>query len=200
MIKAVVYDLDGMVFTEPRFYTESLKLRFGLPLKVTVFARDKSYLDCRKGEITFDEFFRPYYQKWRQYPKYQFSYKKAIKDWFEFAQINKEVVEVAKKLKKKGIINLILTNNTRARVKYLDKKHQLSKIFEIIGSYDVGALKPNPKFSQVLKEKYKLKPEEALCFDDKKERIKALKKIGFKATVYQGIRDFKNKLKKAGLL
>jgi HAD superfamily hydrolase (TIGR01509 family) len=180
MIKAVVYDLDGMVFEEPRFYTEDLKLRFGLPLEVTVFAKDPTYLNCKKGKISFDEFFKPYYKKWRRYPKYKFSYQQAIKNWFEFAKINKEIVEIAKKLKEKRIVNLILTNNTRRRVQYLDKKYQLSKIFEIIGSYDLGALKPDPIFYKILKEKYNLKPEEILYFDDKEKNVKFLKKLGFK--------------------
>lgn len=191
MIKAVVYDLDGMVLTAPRLYTEELELKYGIPIRESLFSSDRRYLDCKKGKITLDEFLKPYYKKWKKYPKVDLSFEDAKKDWFDFSRINSEVVEIAKKLKRKEMINLILTNNTRERIDYLDKKYNLSETFEIIGSYDLGVLKPDPAFYKVLEEKYNLKPEEVLIFDDKEENIEELKKFGFKAEIYHSIDDFK---------
>ena len=199
MIKAIVYDFDGMVFEEPHFYTEELEIKYGIPLKESLFSDDPRYLDCKKGKITLNQFLKNYYEKWRKYPKYQLRFEEAKKEWFEFAKINEEIIKIAKRLKGQGIVNLILTNNTRERIEYLDKKHQLSKIFGIIGSYDLGILKPHPAFYKILKEKFKLKPEEILCFDNKEKNIKGLKKLGFKAVIYKRVGDFKSELKKAKL-
>ena len=196
MIKAVVYDFDGMVFEEPHFYTKELEIKYKIPIKESLFSDDPNYLDCKKGKITLNQFLKNYYEKWRRYPKYQLRFEEAKKEWFEFAKINKEIIKIGKKLKEQGIVNLILTNNTRERVDYLNEKHHLSKVFEIIGSYDLGVLKPHPSFYEILKEKYQLKPAEILYFDDKEKNVSFLKKLGFKAELYLGIRDFKKKLDK----
>lgn len=199
MIKAVVFDLDGMVFEEPHYYTEELEIKYGIPLKDSLFSNDPNYLDCKMGKITLDDFLRPYYKKWRKYPKYKLTFAEAKKEWFEFAQINREIIDIAKQLKEKGIINLILTNNTKERVEYLSEKYHLSETFEIVGSYDLGVLKPDPAFYQVLKERYRLKFSEILYFDDKKETIGTLKKLGFPAVLYQDVEDFKKRMIKFGI-
>jgi HAD superfamily hydrolase (TIGR01509 family) len=199
MIKAIVYDLDGMVFKEPHYYTEEMEKKFGIPLKDSLFSKDPRYLACKRGEISLDKFLKPYFRKWQKYPKFKLTLEQAKKDWFDFAKINKKIVKIAKLLKEKGVVNLIMTNNSRERIKYLDKKYRLSDFFEIIGSYDLGVLKPNPAFYQVLKKKYGLKPNEVLYFDDKKETVKTLKKFGFKAVVYRNFSQFCQELKKLGV-
>lgn len=199
MIKGVVFDLDGMIFEEPHFYTEELEIKYGISIKDSLFSEDSNYLDCKKGKMTLDDFLKPYYEKWKKYPKYKLTLEEAKKEWFGFAKINSEIIDIAKQLKRKGILNFVMTNNSKERVDYLDEKHRLSKTFEIIGSYDLGVLKPNPVFYRVLKEKYHLKYSEILYFDDKKENVKALKELGFKAALYQDVEDFKRKLEKLGL-
>jgi len=196
MIKAVIYDLDGMVFKELHYYTEEMENKFGIPLQDSLFSKDPHYLACKRGEISLDEFLKPYFRRWQKYPKFKLTLKEAKKDWFDFAKIDNKIIKIAKLLKEKGIVNLIVTNNSRERIKYLDKKYHLSDYFEIIGSYDLGVLKPNPAFYQVLKKKYGLKPNEVLYFDDKKETVETLKKLGFQAVVYQNFSQFSRELKK----
>lgn len=190
MIKAIVYDLDGMVFIEPHYFTEELELKYEIPLKESLFSKDSKYEDCKKGEISLDEFLFPYYRKWQKYPKFTLSFKESKKEWFDFAKVNKSIFDIAKKLKKKGVINVILTNNTKERVEYLIKKFDLLDIFEIIGSYEVGLLKPDPKFYDVFLKKYKLNPQEVLIFDDKEDTVDYLISRGFKAEIYSGIKEF----------
>jgi HAD superfamily hydrolase (TIGR01509 family) len=194
MIKAVVFDLDGMVFKEPHYYTEELEIKYGIPLKDSLFSNDPNYLDCKKGKIKLDQFLGPYYKRWRKYPKYRLTLEETKREWFEFAKINKEVFDIARRLKEKGILNLIMTNNTRERVEFLDRKYHFSKIFEIIGSYNLGVLKPDLNFYQILKDKYRLQFSEVLYFDDKKDTVEVLKKLGFKAEIYHSVEEFKKTL------
>ena len=195
MIKAICFDMDGMVFIEPHYFTEELEVKYDIPLKDSLFSKDLAYGKCKKGEITLNDFLTPYYKKWKKYPKFKLSIKEAKKEWFDFTQINREVVDLAKKIKKAGMINAILTNNTRERIEYLDKKYNLSNIFIILGSYDVGELKPSPRFYKVFLNKVRLKPGEILIFDDKEETIQKLHQQGFKAEIYSGIEKFKGQLK-----
>jgi len=199
MIKAIAFDLDGMVFKEPRFYTEELEIKYGIPIEDSLFSDDPTYLACKRGEISIKEFLQPYYEKWQKHPKFTLTLDDAIKEWFEFARINKEMIEIAKELKNKGIMNFILTNNTRERTEYLDRKYNLSETFKIRGSYDLGVLKSDPCFYQILEKEYGLLPEEVLFFDDKKKNIEYLQNLGFKAAIYHNINDFKKKLAEIGV-
>ncbi|MBD3362574.1 HAD-IA family hydrolase [Candidatus Dojkabacteria bacterium] len=190
MIKAIVYDLDGMVLTAPRYYTEELENKYNIPLRVSLFSGDDSFNQCKKGEISFNEFFKPYYEKWIEYPKYNLTYEEAKQDWFKFSKLNKEIYKIAASLGTKGIKNLILTNNLKARIEYIDELYKLSDIFQIIGSYDLGLLKPDPKIYDKLLEKVDIKSSEVLIFDDKLESISKLKQFGFKAEIYENNTQF----------
>jgi HAD superfamily hydrolase (TIGR01509 family) len=164
-------------------------------LRDALFSNDPQYLACKKGEISLDVFLKPYWQKWRKYPKFDLSLKQTKKDWFEFAKLNKKIIKKAEKLKGKGILNFIMTNNSRKRIEFLDRKYNLSGAFEIIGSFDLGVLKPDPIFYQVLKDKYGLKLSEILYFDDKKKTVDGLNELGFQARLYQNFAQFCRELK-----
>lgn len=195
MIKVIAYDLDGMVVEEPHYYSKELELKYGISPDDIDFSNSRKYLECKMGKITLREFFKPYYEKWKKkYPKFNLSMEEAIKEWFDLAQLNEKVVNIAKSLKAKGIKSFILTNNTNERVEYLDKKYKLSDTFEIIGSYDLGVLKPNSAFYKVLQGKYKLLPKEVLIFDDKEDNIKKLIRFSFNAKVFSNVSDFRKAL------
>ena len=51
-------------------------------------------------------------------------------------------------------------------------------------SYDVGYMKPDEEIYKILLNKYKINPEEAIFFDDKKENIVAAKKMGIHGIVF----------------
>jgi FMN phosphatase YigB (HAD superfamily) len=200
VIKAIVFDLDGMLFLEPHFFTKELEIKYGILLKDSLFSKDKTYDECKKGNITLDEFLRPYYNKWKKYSLFNLTLEDIKKEWFEFTKLQNEVFEIAKRLEKNGIINLILTNNVRERTDYLDEKYNLNETFKIVGSPDLGEMKPNKKFNQVLKDKYGLETKDVLYYDDKEKTIRELKKQGFDARLYQGVENFRKELHKLKLL
>ncbi len=200
MIKAIIYDMDGMLFKEPHFFTKEMEIRYGIPIKDSLFSKDPKYDECKKGNITLNEFLAPYYEKWKEYPRFTLNIEEVKKEWFNFTEIQKEILEVAKTLKKKGILNIIITNNVKERTDYLQEKYNLSEIFEIIGSPDLGVLKPNSKFYDVLKDRFNLDPEDILYYDDKEGTISELKKQGFNALVYRGVEEFREELKSISVL
>jgi len=192
MIKAIVYDLDGMLFNEPHYFSKELQLKYGIDSNDCDFSNDPNYTSCKIGKISFESFFSPYVKKWnKKCKKFNLNISKASKEWFDFTVLNKDMLEIARNLKSKGIMNFILTNNTKSRIKYLDKKYNLSKYFKIIGSFDLGVLKPDKRFYDVLIKKSKLKPEEILIFDDKEDNIQIVKNMGFKGEVYKNLKALK---------
>ena len=51
-------------------------------------------------------------------------------------------------------------------------------------SYDVGYRKPDPEIYQILLNRYKINPEEAVFFDDRKENIEAANKLGIYGVLF----------------
>ena len=51
-------------------------------------------------------------------------------------------------------------------------------------SYDVGYRKPDPEIYQILLNRYKINPEEAVFFDDRKENIEAANKMGIHGILF----------------
>jgi len=198
MIKAIVYDLDGMVIFEPHYYSIEMAGKYGVPLEEFRFGDD--YKECKKGKMSVKKFIKPLHEKWLKYSQFDLSLDEYIKGWFDFATLNADIVKIAKQLQKKGIVNIIFTNNSRERVEFLEKKFNLSETFIIVGSYDLGVLKPDPKFYKVLQKKYQLKPKEVLVFDDKEEKVQKLKAMGYPAEVYTNRLFFKHMLEKFKVL
>ena len=194
MIKAIVYDMDGMLFYEPHYFTAELEQLYGILKEESLFAKDPKYGACKRGEISLDEFFKPYYFKWQKHKRFNLSFEEAKGAWFDFTQIDEEVVALAKSLKQVGIKNIIATNNVRERTDYLREKNGLDETFVVFGSPDFGVMKPDEEFFTKLMNKLELKPEEVLYYDDKESTIAQLKKFGFDAVVYESIEKFKKDL------
>jgi HAD superfamily hydrolase (TIGR01509 family) len=194
MIKAIVYDLDGMVFHAPHYFTEELEKKYGIPITESLFSKDFNYIACNEGKMTLDEFLAPYYERWRQHEKFNLSFEEAKQEWFDFSKIDPKMINFTKKLKKQGIVNVIATNNTRERIAYLREKYDLDETFEVIGSFDLGVMKPAKEYFLKVMDKLKLKPEEVLYYDDKESTIAKLKEFGFDAVVYRDMDGFKKDL------
>ena len=199
MIKAIIYDMDGMLFHEPHYFTQELEQRYGIPLEESLFSKDPKYDACKKGQITLDDFLQPYYERWSKHDRFTLSFDEAKKEWFDFTQINQEVVALAKRLKQNGMVNVIATNNVRERTDYLRAKYDLDDTFTIIGSPDLGAMKPEPDFFAQVMSRLRLSPEEVLYYDDKESTIAELKKLGFDAVVYQNPQQFKKDLEERNI-
>ena len=194
MIKAIVYDLDGMLFHEPHYFTKELENKFGIPLEESLFAKDPKFKECYCGKISLDEFLKPYYEKWQKHEKFNLSFEDAKLEWFKFAQVNPEMIDLARKLKAQGIVNIIATNNSKERIAYLREEYGLDETFEIIGSFNLGVMKPAEEFFTKVMAQLGLKAEEVLYYDDKESTIAELKKLGFDAVVYKDIDGFKTDL------
>ena len=92
------------------------------------------------------------------------------------------------------MINIIATNNVKERIDYLNEKYKLKEIFTVIGSFDLGVMKPNQEYYELMMEKLKLKPEEIIYYDDKESTVNNLREFGFQAKVYTNINRFKEEI------
>lgn len=108
-------------------------------------------------------------------------------EWFmthgEYMHVKREDIwEKVQKLKEKGYRIYILSNYSEE----LFRKHTKDAPFinladGIVVSYQIHITKPDERIYRYLLDKYKLKAEECLFFDDRRENTEGAEKLGIKA-------------------
>ena len=116
----------------------------------------------------------------------EFKYEKLTKDflheWYKKQTINREIVEIAKKLKKKGYKLFVLSNMANLTYEYFKNDEFFSLCTGIIISAHEHLIKPDEKVFRLLLDRYKLNAEECLFIDDdpSEENYKTANKMGIK--------------------
>jgi epoxide hydrolase-like predicted phosphatase len=200
MIKAIIFDLGGVLMTDVplKEIAEDLSKRFTLPAEeIWAYLYPSEHWELLTlGKITEDEY-------WENFLKAS-----KISEKLEVRSEKSEVrsQKLKKELKKKvrsslfplghstRIINLlrnryklaILSNHSKEWSKYMRQEFDLFKSFDpIIFSCDVGFRKPDPRIYEIALERLKCKPEECIFIDDKKRNTNAAEKLGMKGIVFE---------------
>src|SRR3989338_7059627 len=105
--------------------------------------------------------------------------------------------EIIEKLKKKGYILILLSNNGKEWAEYCERKYSYHKLFKhVVYSYKVGFSKPNKEIFLLVLKKLQVKPQECLFIDDYKNNILAAESLGMKAIQIISSTDLKKKLRR----
>jgi putative hydrolase of the HAD superfamily len=199
MIKAIAFDLGGVLFTEGKALAlKKLEEKYSYD-KDSIFKvlTSKRSLDMHKGLITEDEFWL-----WakNQIPK-GYNIEIIRREWYEGYLLDKDIRELIIKLKKNYKI-IAFSGNIKGRIQYLDKKYDFRRYFDLeIYSYDHHVCKPDKEFIEVLLRESKLKPEEIVYIDDSEYWSKEAPKFGIRVIIYKTgqIEALKKSLKKLGI-
>ncbi len=190
MIKAVVFDLDGVYFeggTEK--FIESLITNYSLTKDqiVAVYLKSQEMQKYKRGEIDSDNFWHYALKEWG----INTTREEIVKLLIDSYSINPQTEEFVKELKAKGIKTAICTNNFPDRFENLKTKFNLDTNFDVIvTSYQEGITKPTDEIFKILAERLGLQPNEILMSDDREANVEALQRLGFEAFLYQGLADF----------
>ena len=116
----------------------------------------------------------------------KFKYQKLTEDflyqWYKKQAINRDIVEIAKMLKKNGYKLFVLSNMSNVTYKYFKNDEFFSLCTGIIISAHEHLIKPDEKVFRLLLDRYKLNAEECLFIDDdpSEQNYKTANKIGIK--------------------
>ncbi len=98
-----------------------------------------------------------------------------------------EVWELVKKLKEKGYHIYLLSNYSEELFTIHTEGTPIMGLTDgAVVSYQIHELKPEPPIYEYLLEKYQLKREECLFFDDRPENTEAARKLGIAAVTIRG--------------
>jgi HAD superfamily hydrolase (TIGR01509 family) len=192
MIKAIIFDLNGVFIQSPK-----LSERFLNDYKVKV----EDFLPALQGIMekvrmpnagNAFNYWKPYLEKW----DVKLSEDQFFGYWFSAETENLELTDYAVRLKNDGVKLFILSNNFVERANYYKERFPfLEEIFEkIYYSWQTGFIKPDPAAFELLLHENYLQGNECLYFDDSLKNIETAKSFGINAYEFTGIDGIREKV------
>lgn len=192
MIKAVIFDADGVLINGEMFSVQ-LARKYGITTDKTLPFFNGIFKDCIIGKADLKEVLPPYLKEW--------GWGKTVEDfldyWFKSEHnIDLELVNFIKELRKQGIKCYLATNQEKHRVNYMLGKMGFSEVFDkIYASAHLGHKKPSFEFyTKVMDDLNGIKKEEVLFWDDSPENVEAANEFGINAELYSNFQDFNSKM------
>jgi epoxide hydrolase-like predicted phosphatase len=193
MIKAIIFDLGGVLMTDVplKEIAEDLSKRFTLPAeKIWAYLYPSEHWELLTlGKITEDEYWDDFLKASKIGGKLEVRSEKLKKELKKKVRSSLYPLNHAPRL-----VNLlknhykmtILSNHAKEWSEFMKEKFDLFKAFDqIIFSCDVGFRKPDPQIYEIALEKLKCGPGECIFVDDKKRNTDAAEKLGIHGIVFQ---------------
>lgn len=197
MIKAILFDLHGVLFTNStKTFIEKLAARTGLPKEKIISVFDEGIgVDYREGRVSRDEFWHHVGQSLKIE-----NVDRLEKEWMNEYRLIEGTRDLIFKLMKKYRI-FYLSDNFQAKIDWLHSRHQFLDWFEGgLSSHEVGVRKPDLKMYEKAIEQINLKPEEILFVDDKDINLPPAQKLGMQTILFTTPEDLETRLKNLKLL
>jgi putative hydrolase of the HAD superfamily len=194
MIKAILFDADGVLIINEKKFSEVLDEKCGISLDITSDFFKGKFAECLIGKADLREELQGLLHKW--------GWNGSVDDfmglWFKTQHnINKALMDGVKKLRKNGMKCYLATNNEKYRTEYIINKMGFGRVFDgVFSSCNFGYSKHEPEFLKKVIDAVDLKPEEILLWDDDLVNVNAAKKLGLRAEHYISISDFKDRMKR----
>lgn len=191
MMKAVIFDLNGVLIQSPKL-SGRFQVKFGIPAEKFLLALKDIMAKVRKPDAG-DSFI--YWARYLKEWNVNLNKREFFDFWFLPEKEAPDLIDLAKKIKEKGIKIFILSNNFSERAQYYKENFPFLKIFDkIYYSWQTGFVKPDTRALENLLFENNLKPEECLYFDNSKENIEAAKGLGIKSFLFSDVDSLKKVL------
>ena len=159
MIKGIIFDMDGTI-TKPYIDWRALRAEIGAAMDKTIIEHINS-LELDRA-------------RWAT---------EVLERWEEEASVNSEVNEGVRELlaylAEKGVRTALVTNNNRACVEIVLRKHGLR--FDVALSRDDGEVKPSEDLIVKALAHLRLRPEEAIVVGDGRFDVEASARAGVRS-------------------
>ena len=185
----LVLDMDGVVIQSEEVFSVRFSKKYHIQLDEVVYFFKNEFQRCLVGKSDLKVEIKKYFKKWN----YTGTVDEILEFWFfGECKINKEVLGVVNKLRKKGVKVYLATNNEKYRIAYLSETIGLKDHFdEIYSSSGFGVGKPDLEFFKILLKAIKTEdPSNVYFVDDSEENIKGAKLTGITTHLYKDFNEF----------
>jgi len=200
MIRAIVFDLGGVLFSEGKAVAlEKLAAAHGYERKlVGAILSSLESIQLRKGLIPDEDFWQ-----WAQH-RLPSGYDSRLiqQEWYNGYVLDKDIYELIASLQKKYSM-IAFSGNIKSRVAFLEEKYHFRHLFDIeVYSFDFHMTKPEPEFVQVMIEKSGVRPEEIVYIEDNESYAKPARDLGVSVVIYQRgeIERLRQELRRQGVV
>ncbi len=178
MIKAVIFDLNGIFIQAPKL-GHRLRDDFGVERgKFIPVLHEIMHKIRQPGALGAFSYWESYLKSWNV----NFNEKEFLDYWFKAEKTSETMVVFAKNLRTKGVKVFILSNNFKERAEYYGHYPWIHEaVDKVYFSFNTGFVKPDIGAWQLVLAENDLKPEECIFFDDQDKNIKASEEAGIKA-------------------
>lgn len=196
-IKAVVFDLDGVVIKAQKLFSEIYSEQYGIGLSELTKFFEGRFRKCTVGESDLKEELSPFLEKW--------GWDKTIDEflnyWFKNqVGLDEDVLDVIKKLGENNIKCIVATNQEKYRAEYLFSELKIVELFEkVCLSCKIGAMKPDDSFYDFIisdLSSSSISPGEVVYWDDKDSHVRAGNKNGWSSYLFDNFIQFEKTMKK----
>ena len=182
MYKVILFDVDGVLIKSARFGDYYQKTTGVTSAEMQPFFTGP-FRECKIGKADIKKELKPWLEKW----KWVGSPDDFLQTWFEYEnKSNVELLNLIKKIRKKGVQCYLATNQEKYRADYIWHAMNFFNYFDgMFCSSNLGVAKPDPEFYTIvlekLKQEYDVVPSGILYIDNDAEGIKVAKKLGIDA-------------------
>ncbi len=197
MIKAIIFDADGVIVRPKTFFVSRAFELFGIPKQEFMALIHGQFKRCTTGELELLDILPKYLERWNV-PVDATTF---VRQWLEHEHhIDTALLERIQVLRTNGIPCYLGTNQERNRANYMKLEMGFLKTLDgVFASSDLGFRKPDLEFYKAVKDKIQLPASEVLFWDDSLENVAAAREAGWNAEVFLNLQVFNQIMKKYGI-
>lgn len=181
MVKAVIFDLNGVFIHSPKL-SDRFEKDFGVPTSEFLPKLSQIMDEVRKpGARSAFSYWEPVFKEWNVH----LAETDFLKYWFEAETPSDEMILLANELKIKGIKVITLSNNFKERAEYYEHYPWMHDVVDkTYFSWQTGLIKPDVEAWKRVLADFSLQPSEVLYFDDQDKNLKAAESLGIRSCIF----------------
>ena len=189
MIKAVIFDLNGIFLQSPKL-SDRFEKDFNIDSKIFIPKLLEIMEEVRKpGARPAFEYWKPILKEW----DLKLSESEFWNYWFKAEIQSDKMIQYATNLRSRGIKVFILSNNFKERAEYYGHYPWIHEaVDKVYFSWQTGLVKPNIKAWQLILSENNLKPEDCIYFDDQEKNLSSSKEVGIKPYLFTNEIELEN--------
>ena len=200
MIRNIVFDIGNVLAA---FDWEGHMNRLGISgaefdIIANAVFRSSDWSEMDRGVLTPEEVIQRFCSK---APQYAEDIKKAVYSYSGMIRQYPYTKPLLRQLKEHGCKVYYLSNYGKFAVEATKDALDFTKMMDGgLYSYEVQMVKPNRWIFAELMQRYRLKPEETVFFDDNPANVQAASGMGMKGILFLGYEDAVNRLEEFGII